>query len=323
MRACELVIPDVAGIDWDSQFEDVEGIEARILHSQRLHASAIRADWPKTATPERLAWLAIWAKVWNTLETARQLVSARNDLGADILARTAFETSLHVHVILAPASDTSTRSPRRWLHAVDRLRAFAAWARAHDLKFYRDLTRPDYLDAIWSPEPVRSLARDPEALAAHRAMFGEVEIANEHELERDRAQMELRMSELAAMMEAWLSTASLKPWHDRLRQLQKTSDRIPSFFELFTAGESSVFKRLRSMGLGYSYPQYSRSSHVLHGSSLSAFLIPTAKAIVPRFLGCRRRRALLEDTRSSCARVSYGLGLLASYVWAQGDAATP
>jgi hypothetical protein len=308
-----LVLPDFSEIDWEGLLADTEGPERKLILMQRLHANLLRRCTSLEATPERLAWLSFWSKVAASLLGARLNINATSDLGLTLLGRSASESSLHLHTIAAPFLE---HVDNPWEACLDRMRAFAAWALKHDLRYYRSLLDEETLDAIWNPELARSIVANPEEHRFHEALFGELELANEHELDLEKEQMRVRMAKHAARVEKWLADDRLTVWSSRIEELEGRRRRLPSFFELFESKEASMFHRLRAMGLAYGYITYARDSHIMHGSTIDGFLMTGDQVAAPRLSADAEvvERAI-ERVRADHARDTLLLHLIQQRIW--------
>src|SRR5258708_3496103 len=115
--------------------------EKLLLRVQVLIGSLLRGDENNDATPERLAWLALWTRAFNTLDGARGAVWQNSILSLTLLERSAFEAGLQVRCIVEPF----LREPRpadAEAEVAARFRAFTAWAIWSDRQVYHDYARP-------------------------------------------------------------------------------------------------------------------------------------------------------------------------------------
>lgn len=251
----------------------------------------------------------------------------------DILARAAFESVLHGQAIIEPVIQlhelersrlgrtTVAESARRnaWTQAIDRLRAYTAWCLWADRRYCEERAHPRTQEGIWDPDPVRSIATDPEALRAFEAYYGPLDVRNEHELERDRLAQEADLKVRRERLSMWLSDARLKTWVAKLTAQSVSDPTGSSFFSLLFDDQRSIASRLGRRGERFAYFRYMRGSLLLHGSTCDEMMHLGKTVLAPAFAGDEddTTRAA-NDVASSCNLIVLCLFLMQKHVWPLG-----
>ena len=341
MRAFEdyaLLIPHLWEKEdqWQAALVDVEGAEKELILCQVRAVNLLKYIPDSKGSPERLAWLSLWAKVFSALEGTRGALGREAEAAIAVLARVAFESALHVHAILEPvhilerlkgsnAAKTTVTDRARdgaWNEVVDRLRAYAAWCLWSDRLYYEELLDPRTLEGVYDPQPTRELVSDPQARAAHEAFFGPLDLRNEHELQADRSNYEREIKSFLGRVKDWLADRRLEPWVRRLTRRAPAESSGSSFFSLLDDSSVGVARRLHSLGLRFSYSRYVRGSMLVHGSTLDQSLYVVADSIAP-VLGSLNfdAQAAARDVCGSCNQVVLGLHLAQKKIWPPSDVA--
>lgn len=249
-----------------------EGVEQDLIHSEVWALEVVQKLNDAAVTPESLAWLSIWQKLYGCVSGALAGMREESSFTMAAANRSMGELMLFVSAIAEPLTTAvneakeakvdfgSTKMP--WKQVKRRLRAFSGWCIANDLNRYSNLLEKKVLADIFDPELARKIIHgDPKSLAAHIALSGDLEELSDSEAENDRKQFEKGMLAQKRQLEELVEEFDLVDWVAR-------ADRAATFFSLFDETQTSIPKRLRAIGMSFSYPSFTRSSQVIHGSSL-------------------------------------------------------
>jgi len=327
-----LVIPPlwIKEAEWEEAVQEAQGAERQLLLCQ-LRLINILKDIPDSnATPERVAWLSLWAKIYGALDGARGALDRQTVVALRVIDRVCFEWTLHVQAILQPALSldklanshagkvTVAENARQdaWNQAVRRLQGYAAWCLWSDKDCYEEMLHPKTQAGVWDPRPARELVADPQGFAAHEAFFGPVDLRNEHDLDRDGATHEQAIGEALRRVSDWLADERLKPWVSKLAHGATGEAGGPTFFSLLEDTAVSVPRRLGMTGLRFSYFQYKLGSMVAHGSTLDQVLEIGLDSMAPAIGSLRSDPAVdAESVAASCNLSLLGLYLLEKRIW--------
>jgi hypothetical protein len=323
-------VPAFGDFDWGEALAEADGVEKDLMLNQIRLVKQLESVPPLKATPERLAWLGFSARAFQILNAARGALSHDSEFGMSAAHRSSFEVALQMQVIMEPVSVLAKASrsaqthvaatawEREWLEAVKRLRAYAAWCLLHDSDYWRFVLSRGVLDDIWDGGAERDIVQDPKHLAFHEKMFGPLDLMNEHELVRERQQMEEEARAALERISGWLGEPGLVEWRDKCRAMSDGNNRrVPEFFALFDESAQSIGARLRNQELRFAYGPYMHESMLLHGSSLDALFVRQATAIAPRLVDVGDKlEGLARGVAADCARVLLCLELVRGRVWA-------
>ena len=148
----KLYIPELWTKEWDVVISDAEGISKEILKVQYHAAQFLEQIDDFKVTPEKLAWLAFWTRIFSSLEAVLLALANDSEYILRIISRAVFEDSLHAQLLLKESSPSVT-------NISDRLSAYAAWCLWNDRKVYQDIL--SNLEGIWSSSPVNDIATRP------------------------------------------------------------------------------------------------------------------------------------------------------------------
>ncbi len=209
LQSVSLYIPRLWEKDWSEAISNTEGVDRQLLIYQARAASLLEKIDDFEANPERLGWLSIWTKTFVTLDGARSGLVRYSDYVLQILARTAFESVIHVRTILEPG-------PGVWDEVIDRMRAYTAWCLWNDKGFYEELLRPQTQYGIWDQTPTLEIVRDPDQRAIYERLFGPLEVEEQEELKRQQDLQIYQAEQAKRRIEIWLDHPGLQSWAQKL-----------------------------------------------------------------------------------------------------------
>lgn len=306
-----LEIPALWDHDWHEAHEQAtEGVEQDIVLVQARGAHLLKDIEDRTFSFARLAWLCLWARAFWLLDAARKSLNARSEYTLELLARATFELCLQVEAI-------SERTPD------DRLRAYAAWCLANDIRYQQEFVHPKTLDAIWSAEPAQSILANKRQLDVYQKFFGPLTIdVDETTRRRGRFRQQDQERHRLHRLKSWLAHTELASWKQRLDDLAQRRKPQPTIFEVLNESEKSVRSRLLSR-LGpaaeFMYLSYSKGSMFMHGSTIEQLIAFHDQGIGPRLLVEEERcESLARRARTACNVVFVLLGVLQRRVWGEG-----
>lgn len=318
-ESLELLVPELWDKPWAEWVTETEGIDRDFLTAEAVYAHMLRAVGAKPVTPEKVAWLTIWSRLFNTLAGARGAKDVQSNMSILALARVAYEVSLHVEAIGLPAlttAESGALTEETWEAVRDRLRAYCAWTLRGDERLHERLAKPWHLHAAHDRQLEREFIHDlGDSVGKWEAMSGQkLELVSKQEEAQDRRRAQDRFQSELKRIRKWLSDDRLKPWRDKLDQLERNERGTVSFFQLVGAGTSvSDFLKQRGMSIGYF--EYLRGSAVVHGSSMGSVMAAREGFITPDF-------ADLEDDAvrsaghviSRCRIIAVLLQIMASHL---------
>jgi hypothetical protein len=302
--------PTIWEEDWAEAYESAtNGVDREIVLSLGRGAHLLRDIKDKKFSFARLAWFCLWARTYWLLDSARKGLSAKSEYTLEVLERLSFELTLHVEVIAESDS-------------IDRLRAYAAWCISADINYQKTLLKPETLDAIWNPEPARSIMKDTERLASHENLFGPITVdIDEKRLRRGRFRQQNQEQHRLHRMKSWLAHPELATWKLKLNTLAKNKKGQPTFFNVLSEAETSVRSRLRQKDRLFTYLAYSKGSLFVHGSTLEQFLSITPEYAAPRPLDdVEECQALAATIRGQCNGSFVLLHVLRQRLWDKNEA---
>jgi hypothetical protein len=239
-------------------------------------------------TPEKLAWIVLWSRAYTLLQAVRDLYESHGARGAVALDRPAFELQLQVELISRPRQPLSAspnrrsalstggpdRTNDRWSEITDRLRGFAAWALTHDLVFFRRRLADWELRRVYQPTDRRTVPESSKEQALLEYLFGPSEILSQAESDLDRQRAEQSYLKTVGRIEEWLADPLFGHWTavDLASWIRGDNGKpLPSLFRLLEGGGDSAWAYLKNRGDEELYAVYSRTSMILHGSSILEF----------------------------------------------------
>ena len=266
--------------------DESEGLDREFLAAQARYSDLLRLVPEAPATFEKLAWIALWSRLYGVLVGARGSVQQQSRIALAVLDRTAFETELHIEAIVRPSlgivlTDRDSPASDNWERVRERLFGFVAWTLLGDQSLYERAGEDETLRAAFDPLPAREHERETGSV---RTAFGEVEVLSDQEASLDLSRAKKALAAKASRAERWLTAAQLQPWIKRARDVEGSASgrrRPPiSLFELFGEG-SSVFNFLNRdpQWASMTYLQYAEGSAFIHGSHLSGSLLMLGDAV--------------------------------------------
>lgn len=335
LDAYTIIVPELWKMadEWRAALEEADGAEKHCVLVQLRAVNLLKTIRDAPATPERLAWMTLWTRVFSLLDGVRGALDRHGVFAIDILARAAFESVLHTQAIIEPVIQlheleksklgrtTVAESARRnaWTQAIDQLRAYTAWCLWADRRYCEELGHPRTQDGIWDPDPVRAIAADPESLRAFEAFHGPLDLRNEHDLERDRLAQEAGLQARRERLDTWLADARLKSWVAKLTAQSVANPTGASFFSLLFDDQRSIASRLGRRGERFAYFRYMRGSLLLHGSTCDEMMHVGKTVLAPAFSGDDEDTAHAgDDVANSCNLIVLGLFLMQKHVWPNG-----
>jgi hypothetical protein len=230
-----------------------------------------------------IGWLALWSRGWQLLISSRMAADAADPLCIAVLYRVVVELDLHCHLILTPliqlaprkdlritVSEEAQAAVPRQVH--DRLAGYAVWCMEEDERYLHGVRAG--LTAVYDGADARAIFNNPQQRAAHEALYGPLELENQHALDRGRERHAAFLDGQLEWLRGWQEDPVLDAWRKRFRQVREASRSAGpvSIFALLGDSENSVRQRLQARQVGFLYAHYARGSHLLHGSSVLSFL---------------------------------------------------
>jgi hypothetical protein len=283
-----LVVPELWEKPWDEIIDEAEGIEREFIIAEARYARLLKAIAPSPVTPEKIAWLALWSRLFGCVSGGRGTVQREARLAVSVLRRVAFEAALHLQAVMLPvltAADSSGPSigEEHWTAVRDRLRAYLTWSLRGDEALYRHVSSEKTLEEAFDPRNERAFIEMlGENKAAWESLSGQrLEVVSDQEALYDRTKATARFKTKRNRLARWLSDPRLQPWYRQMRELEKQTFPV-SLFLLLGVG-NSVPAFLRSRGLGIGYFEYLQGSAAIHGASLEASMLTTDTLVAPDF----------------------------------------
>lgn len=284
-----LAIPPLWDKPWDQTIKGADGIDREFLVVQARYVRLLRQLNPAPVTPEKIAWLAIWSRLFGALTGARGASIWKSRFSVTVLGRVAYEANLHLEATMLPvltAVEMGAGGLREehWVALRERLQGYLAWSLCGDQLLFRHVSSKRILDETFDPRPERELIKNlGDRRGAWEALAGQrFELVSDQEALHDRARAAATFSSELTRIAKWLSDDRLRPWVDRYRELEKTARGSVSLFSLLGVGDSvGSFLRSRRRGIGYF--EYLKGSAFIHGSSLDAAMLTAPEALAPDF----------------------------------------
>lgn len=288
-----LFVPNLWDKDWNTATAESDGLEQRVLRAQAQYARMLKDVTAEPCTPEKVAFLSLWSRLFSLLEGASAVLESKSPYSANVLSRVAYEATLQVQVVMLPVLDSADDGgikPEHWADFRDRLRGYIAWALHGDEKLYRHVLREDNLNAAFDRRRERDFVRElGDNLPGWERISGQqLEIVSDQESFQDRENAVRYFREKLNRASKWLSDSRLLPWRKKIAQLEGVPARNVSLFELLGAG-SSVNSFLKSRGAGVGYFEYLQGSAFIHGCSLESSMLVTDRFISPDFADLSNR----------------------------------
>ena len=323
-------IPHLWQKEWEQAISETADPERQILINQTRSANMLRTINDFEASPERLAWLTIWTKTFTALDGAIGALSRNSLFLLNIISRCVFEGSLHIEIILEPASKlfnlksshhkvSITKSSEKFVfnQSIDRLRAYTAWCLWNDKQFYKELYDHRTLNGIWAPKPAMEILTDQNKREVHERFFRPLDLEIDKQvLDEDRKEMKKHIQTKMELLEGWLEDPILSNWYKKIEKLaQQYHGSIP-FFAIFEETTTSIAKRLNKIGLRFGYSSYMQGSMLMHGSTVDQVLRIDGSNIFPMFIGadseCKTAALFVAD---NCNDILLKLELLKRILW--------
>lgn len=291
LSSVTLYIPELWDKPWEEYVEEAEGLEREFLRAQAAYARVLRRIHAVPATPEKIAFLSLWSRLFGSLTGARGAASWQSRFAVSALGRVAFEASLHLQAVALPileAKDGSANDHQSaaWLAVEDRLCGYLAWTLRSDQLMYEKFLSRGILEEAFDPEPERDFIDDLGSAkgAWERLTHQQLEVVSDQEAAFDLERAKERHIHRSARIGEWLTDERLAPWHRRLLSLEsdKKQRGSVSLFQVFDLPASvASFLRRRQTSLGYL--TYARGSGFIHGSSLEASMLVSDSLLSPDF----------------------------------------
>lgn len=288
-----LLIPELWEKDWEEAISEAESPEREWIQLQSRLAHMLKPFPKEPSTPEKVAWLSFWSRLYSGTVGARSAMIWESRYTISVISRVVSETIMHLRVVLYPviqavSSHGSQIEPHHWNEVRDRLRGYLVWCLRGDSALLRRLAKPDTQDTAFDPRPSRDFIKD----LGHRRQWWEqltgqqLEIVSDQEAFHDRAKFRKHVQDEINRVTRWLSDHRLQDWQQRLVGLEKSMQGNVPLFALFDAG-TSVSDFLRRTDESIGYVEYLSGSATIHGSSLSSSLYTTDSWLVPDFADLR------------------------------------
>ena len=266
----KLNIPELWEKDWEGAISNADGVGKEILKFQFKLAQLLKNINDFSLTPERLAWITLWTRVFSSLEAALLSINSNCIYNLKIISRAIFEDSLHFQMIIEQKQNNNNTQSK--------LCAYVAWCLWKDKKVIKDIL--NNLDDIWSSSFVNKIASDPENHEAYEKIFGKLNLQSEQELIWQKNYHKKMAEEKLLQIENWMEHIKISPWIEKIE-----SHRIKSFYSLLDKESQNVYQRLKDYGIGFGYATFMESSSILHGSTIEQFIFRNKSHITPKFTG--------------------------------------
>lgn len=273
-----LVIPHLKTEELELLLEAATGAEKDFLRLQSFAADIVQGIRAERATPADVALLALWSRAFRLVDSSRFAFANGDSFVLTLLDRSATEASLQVSTIAETFGDAGDPSDSDEVR--ERLHAFLAWTIWNDRAVDQSLL--DHMGRYWSGEPTRRVLAAGESNALFERLGGSPEIANEHELERERAQQERKFISRIELKGRLLDDPALRPWTPRIQSLERKNGDPISFFELCSGVPGGVRATMKAMDLPHAHPIYAQASTEMHGSGVESLMFLTEVVGGPR-----------------------------------------
>jgi len=266
-------IPKLWDRDWAEAIESAEEPEKTILRIQRRAALILKDREQFQVTFARLAWLNIWSKTFSALDGTLCALAKNSIYLLRILTRTTFELQLHLLTIMKPVLDLyeqrqvsvlAQSKKEKEAASINRLEAYANWCIWNDRLHYKQILKPDTLEAVWDPESTLKILNDPDSPLSYEAIFGKLDIEiNNKELKKGRLIQQDVGCHRIRRLETWLNHPVLASWHETMKFLAGRKEKnFVTFFSLVGETSMGVPKGMENLELSFAYPVYNEGLHL-------------------------------------------------------------
>ncbi|MHB1330053.1 MAG: hypothetical protein ACYC2K_17780 [Gemmatimonadales bacterium] len=279
-----LLVPDLWSKPWDEWAAEAEGVDRDFISAAAHSARALKRIRSEAPTPERLAWLALWSRLFGALSGAQGTVDRKSRFATGVMSRVASETALHVHAIALPALEAKPLTDESWASVRESLRAYLAWSLHGDERLCRRLLDDAYLAHVYDPKPEQEMIRrlGPALESWEKLSGSKIDIISDNEATFDRERAAERLRTKLHRIDRWSSDERIAPWYSKVSELAGHKDRAVSLFELLGLGKN-VFEFLHRRDLSFAYVSYIQGSGHVHGSSLDAAMVTADGLVMPDF----------------------------------------
>jgi hypothetical protein len=302
-----LYVPSLWDQPWEEYVESSDGLERDFIIAQAAYAKTLRQIAGERASPEKMAWLSLWSRLFGALSGARGAAKWESRFAVTVMERVAMEAFLHLEVVMLPVlGGNGQPTSHAWKNVRDRLCGYLAWTLYGDELFYRQLLDDKILEAIFDPVPERKVIEElGSSMQAWETLTGsQFEVVSDQEAFSDRKKARKQLMADTNRVTKWLSDPRLRPWIDKLRILKRDSTNhqgATTLFALFDLS-SSVAGYLKKSDARIKYLTYLKGSGCIHGSSFEASMVATDAMIAPDYANFGRgfetsTKVILSDCR--------------------------
>ena len=295
----KVIFPQLSSEDWRNLREEADPVEREIIETQQMLAGLAAPLHGLEATAERVAWLALWSRLWDISLGLRGVLFRPSVIGHNALSRSWTELRLHFSAILEALlrGTAIAKAPQEeeLVNAREALCAYLAWAIDSDLKTLRQTLQPKNLEGAYDPERARAFLRQlGDNATSWQAVLGEIEELSDQEAELDRQKGEASQRGRIERLARWLREPALRPWTERL----KTRDYW-SLSELLFDEKRSIRQQMRAVNSEFGYSLFQSESQVMHGSSFENLVATQRDGYAPRRLGDDLEEQICDFTKST------------------------
>ena len=305
----KLVIPSLWDKDWEHVIEESDEDNKIIFQAQSRAADLLKNIEDHSFTFKRAAWLILWTRLFNILESTKFATSFNSELILEILERMLFEYQIQVYTIAE-------------VNQSDRLSAFSAWCLYNDYKYQESLLSPEVMDGIWDIEEEKNILENKDERQIHEKLFAPLSednlITDYDEAKKKKSSHKSQESIKRDRIKSWFNNEEIKPWIENIESL---NNRNPSFFQLFDKTQKNFFKRLKAMkvndkDLKFAYIIYKKTSMNIHGSSFHNPFTINPEMIFPNFTGLKTKIVDIQKRiGENCYDICVVLAILRKYAW--------
>lgn len=286
----KLRIPPLWEKEWDEVISKAEGINKEILKLQLELSQLLKKINDFDATPERLAWIVLWTRIFSSLEATISAVNINSFYSLELINRAVFEDDLRYKIFF--------ENMKSGVSITDLLRAFFAWGLWNDRKIIEDNIK--YIDKIWDPNPVEEIAIDSNRCNIYEKLYGPLNLQSRQELQWEKNKAIKNMNNELMRITYWMNRSEIKPWLDKIENLKPKT-----FYSLFNKDKINVYKYLENTELDFGYSMYMKGSHFIHGSTIEQFITYCDSEIYPKFTGLSNE--VDDDAKNTCSSFRTGI----------------
>ncbi|GEM_PF-6035905 len=270
-----IVLPkaDLSPECWEKNISSAPEAEKLLVQRWYLILKELAKIEDFTATPERMAWMAMWQTAKATWRATQVACEGDSSFLTEMLSRSLTEAFLRSETIVYPFSIQPDPPTAATESAVtDRLRAYTAWCLWNDRLYLQEFGDGRTMRNNYDASLARNIVNDENFLKGFKVFFGETVplVTDQEQLDENRRQANYEINTAASLISDFLEDESLSGWVAKLHQLEKEYGNAIPFPALFPESQfdKGVKRRLYQIGHRHHYHRYMKQSALLHHSTL-------------------------------------------------------